>query len=84
MLMVHEPVKETIDEKLEKKPRYEMRPRKANLSIDLNRPPEEEHELKNGSRVKEEIKPKIEGDRDMNESNQQVQALKQHNDSMRQ
>jgi hypothetical protein len=77
MLMVHEPVKDTIDEKPEKKPRYEMRPRKAKLSIDLNRPVEEEHELKNGSRVKAEIKPKIEDDRDMNDNNQQVQALKQ-------
>jgi hypothetical protein len=77
MLMVHEPVKDTIDGKPEKKPRSEMRPRKAKLSIDLNRHVEEEHELKNGSRVKAEIKPKIEYDRDVNDNNQQVQALKQ-------
>jgi hypothetical protein len=37
MLMVHEPVKDIIDDKPEKNPRYEMRPRKSKLSIDLNR-----------------------------------------------
>ena len=47
-----------------------MRTRKAKLSIDINRPVEEEHELKNGIRVKAEIKPKIEDYRDMNDSNQ--------------
>jgi hypothetical protein len=83
MIMVHEPMKDTIDEKPEKKPRHEMRPRKAKLSIDLNRPAEEEHELKNGSRVKAKLKPKIEDDRDMKHSNQQVQALKQNNDRLR-
>jgi hypothetical protein len=33
MLMVHEPVKDTIDEKPEKKPRYEMRPRKPSSPL---------------------------------------------------
>jgi hypothetical protein len=62
-----------------------MRPRKSKLSIDLNKPVvEEEHGLKNGSKVKAEIKPKIEADRDMDDSNHQVQALKQQNDNMRQ
>jgi hypothetical protein len=83
--MVHEPVKGTIDEKPEKKPRYEMRPRKFNLSIDLNRPiVEEENGIKNVSKVKENIKPKIEDGKDMNDNNLQIQALKQHNHSMRQ
>jgi hypothetical protein len=66
MLMVHEPVKDIIEDKPEKNPRYEMRPRKTKLSIDLNRPVvEEEHELKNGNRVKTKIKPKIEGNKEM-------------------
>jgi hypothetical protein len=44
MMMVHEHVKEIIDEKPKKNPRYEMRPRKYKLSIDLNRPTaKEEH-----------------------------------------
>jgi hypothetical protein len=50
--MLHEPMKGTIDDKPEKKSRYEMRPRKTRLSIDLNRPAEEEHEIKKESRVK--------------------------------
>jgi hypothetical protein len=54
MLMVQEPVRDTTDKKPEKAPRYEMRPRKSKLSIDLNKPVvEEEHGLKNGSKVKE-------------------------------
>jgi hypothetical protein len=49
-MMVHEPMKDMIDEKANKKPRYEIRPRKSKLSIDLNRlVVEEEHELKNGN-----------------------------------
>jgi hypothetical protein len=61
MLMVHELVRDTTDKKHEKSPRYEMRGRKYNLSIDLNNPdPEEEHRLKNGRKVKAEIKQKIE------------------------
>jgi len=72
MLMMHATMKDTIDEKTEKKLGYEMIPRKTKLSIELNRPvAEEEHEFKNGSIVKVEIKPKIEGDMDMNDSNQQ-------------
>jgi len=61
-----------------------MIPRKSKLSIDINRHvAEEEHEIKNGSEVKVEIKHKIEGARDMNDSNHQVQALEQQNYNMR-
>jgi hypothetical protein len=63
MLMVHEPEKEIIDGIPKKNHRYEMIPRKSKLSIDLNRPTEEEPKLKYVNRVKAEIKPKIEGDR---------------------
>jgi hypothetical protein len=71
ILMVHKPVKDTTNEKLEKRPRYEIRPSKFKLSIDLNRPvDEEEHGLKTGRKVKEKIKPKIEANRDTNDNNQ--------------
>jgi hypothetical protein len=61
-----------------------MRPRKSKLSIDLNKPiAEEEQGLKNGSKVKTLIKPKVEADRDIDD-NHQVQALKQQNDDMKQ
>jgi hypothetical protein len=84
MLMVHEPVRDTTDKRPEKRSRYEMRPRKSKLSIDLNKPiVEEEHGLKVGSKVKAEVKPKIEANRDIDD-NHQVQALKQQNDDMRQ
>jgi hypothetical protein len=84
MLMMQEPVRETIDKKYEKAPRYEMRPRKSKLSIDLNKPvTKEEQGLKDGSKVKTLIKPKVEADREMDD-NHQVQALKQQNDDMKQ
>jgi hypothetical protein len=39
---------------------YEIKPKKAKLSIDLNVPATDENqELKNGNRVKAEIKPKV-------------------------
>jgi hypothetical protein len=61
-----------------------MRPRKDKISIDLDRPiPEEEHGLKIGRKVKVEIKPKIEVERDMDDSNPQVQALKKFIYNMR-
>jgi len=82
--MMQEPVRETIDKKLEKAPRYETRPRKSKISIDLNKPVvEEEQRLKNGSKVKTLIKTKVESDRDMND-NHKVQDLKQQNDDTRQ
>jgi hypothetical protein len=58
--MVHELVKDNIENKPENKPRYEIKPRKTKISIYLNRLAEEEHELKNGNIVKVEIKPKVE------------------------
>jgi chromosome segregation ATPase len=85
MLRVHEPVKDNIRDKPEKNPRYEMRPRKTKLSIDLNRPVvEEEYELKNENKVETKIKPKVEGNKEMEDSKQQVETLKQQNDNMRQ
>jgi hypothetical protein len=64
MLMVQELVRDIIDKIPDKMPIYEMRPRKSNLSIDLNKPVvEEEKGIKNGRKVKVEIKPKIEANR---------------------
>jgi hypothetical protein len=69
MLMVQEPVGDTINKNLEKEPRYKMRPRKSKLSIDLNKPVAEEADgLKNGSKLKTLIKPKVEADRDMDDN----------------
>jgi hypothetical protein len=83
MLMVQEPMGDTIEKNTEKAPRYEMRPRKSKISIDRNKlVVEEEQGLKNGRKVKTLIKPKFEAYRDMDE-NHQVQALKQTNDHMR-
>jgi hypothetical protein len=84
MLKVHEPVKDNIEDTHEKNPRYEMRPRKTNLSIEFNRPTvEEENELKNGNIMETKIKPKVEDTKEMKDNKKQVEALKQHNDSMR-
>jgi hypothetical protein len=61
-----------------------MRPRKSKLSIDLNKPiTEEEHGLKDGSKVKTLIKPKVEADKDIDD-NHQVQVLKQQIQSLQQ
>jgi hypothetical protein len=50
-----------------------MIPWKSKISIDLNKPvSEEEHGLKNGSKVKAKIKPKVEDERDRDDSDQKV------------
>jgi hypothetical protein len=57
-------MRETHDKNSEVAPRYEMRPRKTKLSIDLNKYAiEEEHGLKDRSKVHVLIKPKVESDR---------------------
>jgi len=79
-----EPARDALDRKSEKAPRYEMRPRKSQFSIDLNKPvTEEEHGLKDGSKVNTFIKPKVETDREMDENNQ-VQVMKQQIQSLQQ
>jgi hypothetical protein len=82
--MMQEPVRDTIDKKTEKAPRYEMMPRKSKQSIDLNKPIiEEEQGLKNGRKVNTLFKTNFEAYMEMDE-NHQVQALKQQNYDMRQ
>ena len=84
LLKMKEPVREALDKKFKKAPRYEMRPRKSQFSIDLNKPvTEEEHGLKDGSKVNTFIKPKVETDREMDE-NHQVQVMKQQIQSLQQ
>jgi mRNA-degrading endonuclease RelE of RelBE toxin-antitoxin system len=74
--MMQEHVRDSFDKKIEKAPRYEMRPRKSKLFIDLNNLViEEEHGIKDGSKVKTLIKTKVEDNREM-DNNRQVQALK--------
>jgi hypothetical protein len=85
MLKVHELVKDNIRDKPEKNPMCEMIPRKTKLSIDLNSPNvDEEHELKNGNKMETNIKPKVEDNKEMEDSKQHVEALKQQNENMRQ
>jgi len=80
--MVHEPMKDKIEDIPEKNPGYEMIPRKSKLSIDLNRlVADEEHAIKNGNIVKEKIKPKVE---EIEDNKQHVKTLNQHNDNRRQ
>jgi hypothetical protein len=51
--MMHEPMRDSTNKKHEKRPIYEMIPRKSKLSIDLNKIiVEEELGIKNGSKVK--------------------------------
>jgi hypothetical protein len=84
MLRMQEPVREEIDEKLEKAPKYEMMPRKFKISIDLNKPvAKEEQGLKDGSKVNTLVKTKVEYEKEMDDNNQ-VQVLKQKNVDMEQ
>jgi hypothetical protein len=76
ILNMQEPVREVLNKKSKKSPKYEMRPRKYKFSIELNKPfIEELQELKNGSRVKTLIKTKVEIDREMDDHHQ-VQVMK--------
>jgi TolA-binding protein len=78
-------MKDNIRDKYEKKPRYEMRLRKTKLSIDLDRlVVEEEFEIKIENIVGTKIRPKFEGNKEMEDNKKQVETLKQQNDNMRQ
>jgi hypothetical protein len=83
-LMMQEPVRETSDKKCDKEPKYEMRPRKYKISIEINKPVTEEEKVhKNGNKLKALIKKKLKAVREMDD-NHQVQDLKQQKDDMRQ